>query len=148
MAKHEVIGKAFRTNLFGTLSPGTAVASPEGFFLVTAPGVAGVAEMSRAGAGLFGRPFAWIQRFFEGDRFERERDLGDLPDSILGDPDWPVRQNSGSVVPLPKNEVIALRLSWTGYLRIKVPRATYRVAVGNFNLRKVRGILSGMGWEL
>ncbi len=144
--RYEIISGFFGRPWPAQVVGGWVVASREAIYLVASKDYE---EAWRQGAELAAGPVGlFLEKLFGGKGSRRKPPPNDLPDVVRRDPEWPVRGRAGAVVILARAEVRALRFNWRGYLYIVTDRGKYKVAVGHFKMKKVRHVLTQMGWQL
>lgn len=153
MPEYLTVGKAFR---LGTIAhrnySGLAVASREAFFLVVGVNAfrAGLGLAGGLLADLAGKLTGWSKgRYLPESSGVVETDLAELPVDVTGHPDWPVRQEAGPVLVIPRPAVQSVAYSfWKWGVFVRTEAIEIRIEPPFFGRKKMLQGLRELGWEV
>jgi hypothetical protein len=75
--------------------------------------------------------------------------LEDLPEEITGDPGWPIRQDRGPVIVIPREAALSVRYSfWQWGIFVQTEEIEFRIEPPFFGRRQVLDFLRETGWGL
>jgi hypothetical protein len=133
---------------------GTSVASPDAFFLVLGANAIQLGMVQRG--GILGY---WLANYLErrsgldtrlqGSKGIILADLADLPVDIIGDPDWPVHQEEGPVLVVPREAIDAIWYSfWKWGIYLRSGEVKIKLEPPWFGRKRLFGWLQAVGWEI
>jgi hypothetical protein len=130
---------------------GAVVASRAGFYLVVGPN-AMRAGLEMRGGRLGSLVADFIERRLAPLDFApgvAVTDLADLPTGVTGHPDWPVREQEGAVIVVPREAVRSVRYSfWKWGIYLCTETMDIRVEPPLFGRKKVFAFLRDKGWAI
>jgi hypothetical protein len=77
--------------------------------------------------------------------------LSDLPAEVVEDCEWPVRQQSGQVLVVPRDSVESVRIPWfwlDNRIYITTADSQFSTVYNWFRLKRIRRFLTDCGWEV
>ena len=76
-------------------------------------------------------------------------DLGELPESIAGHPDWPIRAKEGPLIVVPRRAVRSIRYSfWKWGIFLDTKTMEIRIEPPFFGRKRMFTFLAEAGWEI
>lgn len=135
----------FNNNDYG----GSVVASAEGFHFVIDPN-----RSRMQGGGLIGAALSVVAQHYASQSATAScyaGQLSELPPEIVHDSDWPVRQQTGHVLVVPREAVERVRIPWfwlDNRIYITTADSKFSTVYNWFRLKKIRNFLTDLGWEI
>lgn len=78
-----------------------------------------------------------------------EMKVEDLPEEVLGHPDWPAGVQQGTVIVIPREAIISVHYSfWRWGIFVQTDKVEFRIVPPLFGRKKVLQFLRDTGWEL
>ncbi|MFM8470644.1 MAG: hypothetical protein ACKODH_11875 [Limisphaerales bacterium] len=133
---------------------GLVVASAEAFFLVVGP-TATQMGMALSGGALGGVLAAYLAKNSAGKPLSDEvsgvieTDLAELPAAVTTHADWPVRQQSGPVIVIPREAIQCARYSfWKWGIFLPTANVEFRIEPPFFGRERLFQQLASLGWKI
>jgi hypothetical protein len=134
------LGEAVTRGCFGTV-----VASRAGFYLVVSGSAVGSTVLGALAAEVI-ESFLGPLRLAPGVVVT---DLAELSADVTGHPDWPVRQEEGPVIVVPRKAIRSVHYCfWKWGIYLRTATMDIRIEPPLFGRKKVFAFLREAGWEV
>ncbi|MBI1246810.1 hypothetical protein GC197_03070 [bacterium] len=147
MPKYKRIANKFMLGSIFKEYHGPVIASREAFYLVV--NVSAAAAMGGVVGGLVGVAIAGV---LSGGKKEQtdvlDIDLAELHPDILRDPDWPIRQQTGRVILIPRGAIKKIKYPWWGSLDIQTAERRFSICPMVFYRGGVVRFLRENEWDV